>query len=274
MCTTRLLPRRADSRLSGLLVLLGLTLTHTSALAADPGPPDISIPEITPEPPPTPEPTPDTPTTTPAPAPTPTLTRTPTTPARSANDRLMRFEVTLSSELTFFTSTTPTATTDEDFVFNPSLRMGLGLTEHLVLSLGWRAFAEMSRGDLGYALTTSGDAAIVTARYEFPLTRAFAVAAELDLELSHLDYDLTVGSMSGHTSTWGFGAIPRAVFITRADLEDLSLDLRVFVGLALRLAYQPSDLRLDSDAAEVAPLDLGSLDLSGLTLGATFALSF
>lgn len=259
--------------------LLALLVLHQSPLthATEPEP----APGITPEPTPgvTPEPTPEpTPTTTPEPThrpePTPTTHETQPLPRRPVHDRLHRFELSATSEVLFFASSTPDATTDNDIAFTPSLRVGFGLTEHLVLSVGWRPFADMSRADLGYDLTTSGDSAIVTARYELPLTGALALAAELDLELSHLDFDLAVGSLSGSTSTWGFGAIPRAVFITRADLDALALDFRAFVGFALRTAHRPDDLRLGSGSADIAPLDLGALDLTGLTLGATFALSF
>lgn len=272
--------------LPALLALLALH-TSTNAHATGPEPTPASEPTAASEPTPTPEPTPAS-TPEPAPAsespsrPAPASRPTPTTttyqpqsiPTRPVHDRLHRFELSATSEVLFFASSTPDATTDNDIAFTPSLRVGLGLTEHLVLSVGWRPVADMSRADLGYDLTTSGDAAIVTARYELPLTGALALAAELDLELSHLDFDLAVGSLSGSTSTWGFGAIPRAVFITRADLDAIALDFRAFVGFAVRTAHRPDDLRLGSGSADVAPLDLGALDLTGLTLGATFALSF
>ena len=256
---------------------LALALYPTLAHAAEPEPSPTPISEPAPTAPPTPEPTPEptpVPAPSPTPAPTPTSTTTQPLPQRDVHDRLHRFEMSASSEVLFFASSTPDATTDNDIAFTPSLRVGLGLTEHLVVSIGWRPFADMSRADLGYDLTTSGDAAVVTARYELPLTGALALAAELDLELSHLDYELGVGSLSGSTSTWGFGAIPRAVFITRADLEVMAFDFRAFVGFAVRTAHEPDSLRLGSGPTGVAPLDLGTLDLTGLTLGATFALSF
>lgn len=292
--------RPLRSLLPVLALALGLSpsLAHpaepppgsTTAPSPEPTPTATPTPEPTPTATPTPEPAPTaphtptpTPTVTPTPEPTPTATPSPTPSAtaelqpqtaRPAHDRFLRFEVSVSSEVLFFASSTPDATTDNDIGFMPSVRVGLGLTEHLVLSLGWRPIADMSRADLGYELTTSGDAALVTARYELPLTGALAVAAELDLELSHLDYQLAVGRLSGSTDSWGFGAIPRLVFISRADLEALALDFRAFVGFALRTSHRADELRLGSGSDEIAPLDLGTLDLNGLTLGATFALSF
>lgn len=268
--------------LPALLALLALhtsTVAHASEPEPSPAPTSETTPEAatTPETTPPPETKPEPPLTretTPLPTVETTTTSQLTAPARSAHDRRHRFELSATSEVLFFASSTPDATTDNDIAFTPSLRVGFGLTEHLVLSVGWRPFADMSRADLGYDLTTSGDAAIVTARYELPLTGALAVAAELDLELSHLDYELGVGTLSGSTSTWGFGAIPRAVFITRADLEAIALDFRAFVGFAVRTAHHPDDLRLGTGSANVTPLDLGALDLTGLTLGATLALSF
>ncbi len=214
-----------------------------------------------------------TPAPTQTPTPDPTLTHT-LEPAPDHHDRRGRLELTATSEGLVFFSDSVGATTDNNTTFTPQLRVGFGLTEHLVLSLGWRNFVDMSRSDRAYDLTTSGDALLVTARYELPLTGALALAAELDLELTHLDFDLAVGQLSGSTDTWGFGALPKAVFITRADLDPVSLDFRVFVGLALRTSHHPDDLVLGSTATNVTALDLGALDLSGFIAGATLALGF
>ena len=205
------------------------------------------------------------------PAPALTHARAPT---RSHHDRRNRLELTATSEALVFFSRSVGATTDNDSTFTPQLRVGFGLTDHLVLSLGWRSFADMSRGDRSYDLTTSGDAMLLTARYEFPLTTALALAAELDLELAHLDFDLAVGQLSGSTDTWGFGALPKIVLITRADLDAISLDFRVFAGLALRTTHHPDDLELGRAAPNITLLDLGALDLSGFVAGATLALGF
>jgi hypothetical protein len=185
-----------------------------------------------------------------------------------------RVEVVFTSEYSAFLSNSVTATSDSEGTATPQLRVGYGLTDALVLSLGWRSLEALSRWDSGFGLETSGDALLVTARYDLPLNGFLALSAELDLELLNVDYALDVGGLHGKTSTLGFGAMPKVGLLARVAAGPVNLDLRTFLGFAVRTSHHPDDLEVDTGADRIRPLDLGTLDLSAFIAGLSAAIAF
>lgn len=186
------------------------------------------------------------------------------------------FELSLTSEALALTSPTVAATTSDSVAFTPGLRLGWSPVDNVTVLLGWRSIEALERSDRGYDLTTSGDALVIGARYSLGLHDVVDLHAELDLEALNTDFDLTVADGVGHTSAWAFGAVPKIVGSAKADLGFADLDFRLFVGFALRTNQRADDLRLSSSAhaSQVAPIDLGSVNLSGLVFGANLALVF
>lgn len=185
-------------------------------------------------------------------------------------------ELALTSEALAYASDTVAATTSDTVGYTPGVRVGFSPIDPLTLLLGWRKVVGMSRGDHGYDLTTSGDAVYLGARWALGLHPVFDVRFELELEALHTDYALHIGGLSGATSAWGFGAIPKVATALRVDLDPLVFDVSLFCGLALRTDHQVDAIRLSSLAPsrQVAPLDLGRVNLSGMVFGLGLALVF
>ena len=183
-------------------------------------------------------------------------------------------EIALTTEANALVSDSVSATTADALAVTPGLRVGWGITNQLTVELGWRALLALSRDDHGYALTTSGDALVVGARWALGLHPHVDLAFALELEALHADFDLAVGQSDGTTSAWSVGAIPKLIGLARLPLGSLAFDFRAFVGFALRTALAADGLHLASEAAHSAPLDLGDLDLSGFVFGTTFAVVF
>ncbi len=189
-----------------------------------------------------------------------------------SNARRLEFSVFL--ETSDYTSSSLEATSRDASQGSPGISVGYGLNDAIVLSVGWRSLIAMNRSDLGYDLSTSGDALLLTGRYDYPVTRWLSVSAELDVEVLGVDYDLEVGGRSGTTTTWGLGAVPKLMLLSRFDLGPANLDLRAYAGYALRTTHDPDALILSSAADRVAPVALGTLDLQAFVSGLTVALSF
>lgn len=185
-------------------------------------------------------------------------------------------ELALTSEALAYASDTVSATTSDAVGYTPGLRVGYAPLDQLTLLLGWRKIVDMSRGDHGYDLTTSGDAIYLGARWALGLHPVFDVRFELELEALHTDYALDLGGLSGATSAWGFGAIPKVAAALRVALDPLVFDVSLFGGLALRTDHHADAIHLSSLAPsrQVAPLDLGRVNLSGLVFGLGLALVF
>jgi|GEM_PF-5558773 len=198
------------------------------------------------------------------------------TSARLVHAEAGDFELSLTSEALALTSPTVAATTRDSFAFTPGIRLGWSPVDNVTVLLGWRSIEVMSRADRGYDLATSGDALIVGARYSLGLHDIVDLHAELDLEALNTDFELTVADGLGRTSAWAFGAVPKIVGSAKADLGFADLDFRLFVGFAARTNQRADGVRLSSSAParQVAPLDLGSINLSGLVFGANLALVF
>jgi len=185
-------------------------------------------------------------------------------------------ELALTSEALVFVSDTVAATTDSSLGFTPGLRLGYALTDCLAVMVGWRDLASLNRSDRGYDLTTSGDAVVLAARYSFGLHPSFDLHLELDLEALHSNYQLDLADRTGATSSWGVGLVPKVVASAAFDIDPLQFELRLMGGFALRTDQHADGLRLGSaaSAAEVAPLDLGLVNLSGFVFGGSLALIF
>lgn len=185
-------------------------------------------------------------------------------------------ELTLTSEALAFSSDTVAATTSNSVGYTPGVRVGWAPLDQLTVLVGWRAVTDLSRGDHGYDLTTSGDALIVGARWALGLHPMFDLRFELELEALHTDYDLTVGGRAGATSAWGFGAVPKAAAALHVPIDPLAFELSLFVGYALRTDQEVAAIRLDSaaPARQVEPLDLGRVNLSGPVFGLGLGLIF
>jgi hypothetical protein len=185
-------------------------------------------------------------------------------------------ELSLTSEALVLASDTVAATATGRVAFTPSLRVGYSPIERLTVIAGWRSVTAMSRADRGYELTTSGDALALGARYSLGLHPIFDLHAEADVELMHTDFSLEIAGQRAATSDWGFGFIPKAVASATADLDFITLDLRLFFGFALRTDLAADGLRprAAASASQVAALDLGRVNLSGLVFGANLAIIF
>ena len=183
------------------------------------------------------------------------------------------FEIGFQSELHWLVQSSARVTSQApsqgsafvDFAYSP--------IAPLDVYVGYRSLYETSRDDRGYTLTTDGDAAVVGARLRYPLLSWFGLVAALDLEALHLDHQLDVGQRSGQSGEWTFGVAPRAGVELTLDLGGWAGVLRVEGGYAFRGAPAVS-MALSSDAAEVDPVALGTVDLSGplfaLSLGIRF----
>lgn len=201
------------------------------------------------------------------------LTPTLRAPAHAAAGDI---EISLTSEALTLVSDTVAATTSDRVTFTPGLRAGYAPIDQLTVLVGWRSLVGLARSDRGYDLRTSGDALVLGARWSFDLHPIVDLHAELELEAMHTDFALDIAGHRAASSDWGFGLIPKAVASVRADLDWIVLDTRLFVGFALRSNLRADDLRLASRAprSQVAPLDLGATNLSGLVFGLNLALVF
>jgi len=185
-------------------------------------------------------------------------------------------ELTLTSEALAYSSDTVAATTSDAVGYTPGVRVGFSPIDPLTILAGWRKVVGMSRGDHGYDLTTSGDALLVGARWALGLHPMFDLRFELELEALHTEYALAIGGLSGATSAWGFGAIPKVAAALHVDIAPLAFELSLFTGYALRTDHHVDAIRLSSRAPSgaVEPLDLGRVNLSGLVFGLGLALIF
>jgi len=185
-------------------------------------------------------------------------------------------ELSLTSEALALVSGTVSATTDDSIAFTPGLRIGWSPVDDLTLLLGWRDITALSRADRGYTLDTSGDALVVGARYSLGLDPVVDLHFEVDLEALHTDFDLAIAGTTATTSAWGFGVVPKLVASAKADVDLFDIDFRLFVGFAARTNHHADGLRLslEAPASQVSPLDLGSLNLSGVVFGANLAVIF
>ena len=186
------------------------------------------------------------------------------------------FELAITSEALAPVSDTTGATTTSSVTTTPGIRIGWRPVAPITALIGWRHVTTLTRADHGYALSTEGDAILVGARYSFELHPVFDVHLELELEALHATFDLDLANSRGTTSAWSLGAIPKVAASARVDLSAFFIELRAFVGFAFRTNHRADGLRLASEApsANVTPLDLGSLNLSGVVMGAELAFLF
>jgi hypothetical protein len=204
------------------------------------------------------------------------LTLTPTLGSSAARATAGDIEISFTSEALTLVSDSVAATTDNRVNWTPGLRLGVSPVDRLTIIAGWRDFVGFERGDRGYTLDSDSNAFVLGARSSLGLHPVVDLHGEVDLEALHTDFELEIAGQRGSTSAWAFGVIPKAVASVLVDLDFLRIDIRVFVGFALRTNLAASGLRLDSRAPadQVAPVDLGSVNLSGLVFGTNIAVVF
>lgn len=184
------------------------------------------------------------------------------------------FELAVSAETTWLVSDSTQITTADDAVATPGVRFGWSPLDALDVSVGWRLVAPPARGDRAWRLTATGDAIVAGVRGRLPIVSWLAAVGELDLEALHVGFDLDVGSRSGGTSSWTFGAVPRVGLEAKIDASIFDVIVRAEGGYAFRAPVAADGVRLSSDAERVIPIDLGTLDLSGPVFAFTLGLGF
>ncbi|MFO0750499.1 MAG: hypothetical protein U1F43_33245 [Myxococcota bacterium] len=193
-------------------------------------------------------------------------------PAHAApGDRQGEVELSVTSDVAWLVSDSAMVTSADQTMGLPELRLGWSPLDALDVFAGWRVVGRLERDDKGYAMTSDGDALVLGARGRYPLLPWLALVGELELEALHLDESIAVGAHHGGSDGWTFGAVPKVGIEGTLDLGGWACVLRLEGGYGFRAPLSVDGIRFASDAAEVVPVDLGTLDLSGPVFGLTLA---
>ncbi len=188
-------------------------------------------------------------------------------------------ELSVSPLMTWYSSETTHPVAEENVNVAPTVRVGYGLTDMLDVYLGYRYAEPLSRFvEGGITYRTDMHAIIAGARATLGLYDGwFRAYAQLDIEATAATFDVDLGTArNGEQTSWGVGVVPEIGLEAQWQIsESFAIFARLGVGYALRLDHDFDAVEISAgDAERVEPVDFGAANLSGLTFGWTFGMSF
>jgi|GEM_PF-3189342 len=187
------------------------------------------------------------------------------------------FEISIAPMTQIFMSDSATALTSDAAHISPTLRFSYEVLEELDVYVGYRGIDQLTRlDDSGASWETNLHMIVAGARFRYPLVGQWLKAyGQLDLEVTHADLRLDLGTRNGSQSVWSAGLLPEAGLEASIAIEDdVRFVLRLGVGYALRLDHEFDQVDVSTPAPAERPLDLGAANFSGLSVGFTVGARF